>query len=398
MSRINTNVSAMNTQRLMGQTNEAFGRTVGRLSSGFRINRAADDAAGLGIANKLRADIGALGQASRNATQANSLLQVAEGAITQLSAISDRMKTLAVQSASDSVNDDSRALIQAEFAELQQEIDRIVNTTKFQGETLLDGTFGETFTVNAGGFEAADIAAFEALDAVEAASFSVANESGLQNGAYTVTVSGTNNEVITLSNADGSQAVNRVLALDGSQDVDGDQQLTFVLDGATISFTISGGATTAERGDLNGFELNTDVNVTGSDVEFMVSVSGNQASDDNISIATMDVSRTTLGLDNSISLGSKSDAVTAIGAIDDAIKALSETLGDIGAAQNRLSFASANVDTTIENFAAAESVIRDADFAAEATEFARLQILQQAQVAMLAQANSAPQGVLRLIQ
>ncbi|TVP45403.1 MAG: flagellin FliC [Gemmatimonadales bacterium] len=277
MSRINTNVTSLNAQRNISQTNQAFGRTVGRLSSGFRINRAADDAAGLGIANKLRSDIRALKQASSNATQANSLLQVAEGATNQISNIVDRMKELASQSASDSVNNDGRALIQAEFSQLQDEITRIVDTTKFQGTELLSGG-------------------------------------------------------------------------------------------------------------------------TGDPLQFMVSVSGNAAGDgqDFISLDVQDLTLTALGLDAS-SLASRDDAVEAIGALDEAIGKISAALGDIGAAQNRLDFAQANVATTIENFSAAESVIRDADFAAEASEFARLQILQQSQIAMLAQANAAPQGVLQLI-
>src|SRR5690606_19929352 len=138
--RINTNVASLNSQRILGQTGVALSRNIGRLSSGFRINRAADDAAGLGIANQLRADLRAMRQASRNAEQASSLLQVAEGATQTIQTIVERMKELAVQAASDNVSD--RTSIQAEFLQLQNEIQRIVDTTKFQNSKLLDGSFG----------------------------------------------------------------------------------------------------------------------------------------------------------------------------------------------------------------------------------------------------------------
>ena len=137
MSRINTNVPAMSALRQLGSNSRMLARSVGRLSSGFRINRAADDAAGLGIANTLRADIRATRQAARNNEQANSVLQVMEGGAQQVTGILERMKELASQSASDSVDNQARAQINSEFDELSAEVDRIVSTTKFQGQALL---------------------------------------------------------------------------------------------------------------------------------------------------------------------------------------------------------------------------------------------------------------------
>jgi len=281
--RINTNVPALNTQRILSQTNTAIARSIGRLSSGYRINRAADDAAGLGIANQMRADLRAMNQAARNAEQASSALQIAEGAAQTIASILDRMKELAVQAASDNTSDDGRLKIQAEFALLQEEITRIVDTTKFQGKTLLDGSWGQ-----------------------------------------------------------------------------------------------------------------------GTPVTFMVSVSGNEgqngaAGADDIELGTLDLRLETLGLDTH-SLGTKADAQAAISAIDGAISMVSDAFGQIGAAQNRLDYALTNVRTAIENVSAAESTIRDADMAAEMTTFTRNQILQQTGMAMLAQANAAPQLVLRLLQ
>src|SRR5690606_30505727 len=140
--RINTNVAAINTHRALTVTNDKLGKALGRLSTGFRINRAADDAAGLGIANQLRATTRALQQATRNAEQANSMLQIMEGAAGKVEAILERMKELATQAASDNVDAQGRARIDEEFQALRQEIDRIVSTTKFQGQALLNGTLG----------------------------------------------------------------------------------------------------------------------------------------------------------------------------------------------------------------------------------------------------------------
>src|SRR5690348_3919712 len=142
--RINTNVSAMNAANNLSRVQNAVSSSMEKLSSGFRINHASDDAAGLGIANKLRADGRALSQASRNAEQTNSLLQVAEGATGTIQSILERMKELATQSGSDTVDPAGRASINAEFTALRSEIDRTVSTTKFEGNTLLDGTFGST--------------------------------------------------------------------------------------------------------------------------------------------------------------------------------------------------------------------------------------------------------------
>jgi flagellin len=142
--RINTNVSAMNAHRQLGQTQSAVSDSMAKLSSGFRINRAADDAAGLGIANQMRAGIRSMNQASRNAEQANSLLQISEGATSGIQKMLERMKELATQSNSDTVDTDGRSRIDAEFQQLKSEITRTVSTTKFQGKTLLDGGFGNS--------------------------------------------------------------------------------------------------------------------------------------------------------------------------------------------------------------------------------------------------------------
>ncbi|MHB1167856.1 MAG: flagellin N-terminal helical domain-containing protein [Longimicrobiales bacterium] len=272
--RINTNVSSLNTQRILGKTGTQLAQNIGRLSSGFRINRAADDAAGLGVANKLRSDIRALQQAARNAEQGTALLQIAEGATQTIGNIVDRMKELAAQAAS--ANSGDRAGLQAEFELLSEEIDRIVDTTKYQ-------------------------------------------------------------DVELLRPADPATPLN-----------------------------------------------------------FLVSASGDYAAADNANFVSLDVvDLSALGLG---ALDLETAAATALDTLDTAVETINGALSDIGAAQNRLDFAYENVRTTIENYAAAESTIRDADMAAEMSTFTKNQILQQAGTAMLAQANAAPQSILRLLQ
>lgn len=371
--RINTNVSALNTQRILSQTNTAVSRSIGRLSSGYRINRAADDAAGLGIANQMRADLRGLRQASRNAEQANSLLQIAEGAAQTIQNIVERMKELAVQAASDNTSDEGRAKIQKEFALLQDEINRIVDTTKFQGKNLLDGTFGNVLDTGAG----------STLLGVAGVSADTVVLDGAAAGTYTLSATATG---VTLRDAAGN-AQTIAGTVDGAQ---GEQTWNFSQFGIKITTT---NLATADTGDLV---------VTGGTVSFMVSVSGEQGSAggagrDDVSISTLNLSLSALGLDTD-SLATKAGAQTAITNIDNAISLISDVFGEIGAAQNRLDYALTNVRTAIENVSAAESTIRDADMAAEMTEFTRNQILQQAGTAMLAQANTAPQLVLRLLQ
>ena len=371
--RINTNAASLNSQRILGQTGMNVTRSIGRLSSGFRINRAADDAAGLGIANKLRADTRALRQAARNAEQATSLLQVAEGAVQTVQNIVDRMKELAMQSASDNVNDTDRALIQDEFTQLQSEITRVVDTTKFQGATLLNGSLGNVA-------DTADVASTLTAQG----GFSAFRITGAQSGTYTVAQ---DDGAVTITNGDGSLS-QTVTAVAG-----GAQTLTFDKLGISID-------THANFAIADGSEnLSGDMVVAGGDTSFLVSSSGAYGAGgaDSVSISSLDLQLTTLGLDAD-TLANKTGAQAALINIDAAITTISGVFGDIGAAQNRIDYATANVKTSIENFAAAESTIRDADMAAEMAEFTKNQILQQAGVAMLAQANSAPQLVLRLLQ
>jgi flagellin len=368
--RINTNVASLNSQRILGQTGSAVNRSIGRLSSGFRINRAADDAAGLGIANTLRADVRSLRQASRNAEQANSVLQVMEGATTQIGSILERMKELATQAnsgTSGADNGDAKTQLNAEFQTLIGELDRIVGTTTFNGQTLLAGGFGTS---------------------VDAASTVLSTD----NGVFSASLNGTAAGAYTLhDNNDGTFTLT---------DAGGTSQTVTQADGrGTMSFSTFG--ISLEVDDQFAATADADIGVltvaAGGAGSFMVSSSGQYAGSDLVSVSAVDVDSTSLGV-NGEDVLTGGNAQSALSAIDTAINTLNTAIGTIGAAQNRIGYAMQNVNTSIENVAAAESTIRDADMAAEMADFTKNQILQQAGVAMLAQANSAPQLVLRLLQ
>jgi flagellin len=362
--RINTNVSALTAQRNLQNTAAAVQKSMAKLSSGFRINSASDDAAGLAIANKFRADIRSLTQASRNAEQANSVLQIAEGGAANVEKILERMKELATQSAADAVDTDGRTQINNEFNQLSSEIDRITSTVKFQGDTLLNGSYGSTV------------------------SFSSATTTGIYNvrltggaaGNYTL-AHGTG--VATLTGAGGSQTLAAAAATAGT--------LNFSTFGVSIDVHNNIGAAS-----LNGQVVTVGA---GSGGKFMVSSSGS-ATNDAITLDSLDLRISTMGLTASTTVGldTRAKAETTLTAIDTAIKYTATALGKIGSAQNRIEFANSNTKTALLNVSAAESVLRDLDMAEEMTKFSKSQILQQAGTAMLAQANQSGQAILQLLQ
>lgn len=370
--RINTNVSALNTLRQLNQSGASLAKSIGRLSSGRRINSASDDAAGLGIANKLRADIRALKQAGRNAEQANSMLQVAEGAAQTIQNIVERMKELGLQAASDNVSDTDRVLINAEYIELKSEITRVVDTSEFQGTSLVDGTLGNVHVAGAGSDTIDDITAVADAGGVTI--------SGTSTGQFDVTQTTT---AVTMTNGGKSQTLSGLSA--------GGQTLSFDLFGIDIvvdsSFNVTANSET--------FDSDAIV-VSGGNTEFVVSVTGAPDGNDRVLLGTMDLQLSTLTTTGTMT--SKALAVTELAAIDVALSKIATTFGTIGAAQNRIGFARQNTAAVTENFAAAESVIRDVDMAAEVTQMTKFQILQQAGTAVLAQANSAPQTILSLLR
>ena len=375
MPAINTNTSALNAQRILGNTSRMFGRSVARLSSGLRINRAGDDAAGLGIANRISADVRGLRQASRNAEQANSMLQVAEGGVQQIQGIIERMKELATQAASDNSGD--RAVLDQEFGLLRSEISRIVGTTEFQGRKMLNGSFGNTLD-----------AASNLLTANNNVQTSSVKVTGAAAATYTISVvNGT-----TLEMTDGTVSEQVTVAATGVQTVNFAQfGISFQ---TALSFDTGAAGTSFSAGTTDTITVNQ-----GTGGAFLVSSSGDYSGQDLVSVGQVDLQVGATGINIAGNdLLTAANAQTALTALDTAIDTVSAAFADIGAAQNRIDFARANTDTAIENFSNAAGVIRDADIAQESTDFAKLSIQQQAATAMLAQANAAPQLLLSLLQ
>jgi flagellin len=586
--RINTNVSALTALSNLNKVQDAVSSSMEKLSSGFRINKAGDDAAGLGISNQLNADIRAMTQASRNAEQAGSVLQIMDGATQNVSTILDRMKELAAQSASDTVDQGARTKINNEFGTLSDELDRIVSTTKFQGASLLDGTFGSkvltggavnassSFTKSANVSSVA-VSSSSTLQTITSsisasviktgntlgtgitgaagATVAVANQGTVNSlSAVPVTVASafTTSQVVTSGAGYAVDGVN-VTGITGDNTVGGSGALTagatyhftavanganvdvqlkdsananvgsvisvapnaasFTTSGLTIglkgtldqaatiaaldtksfkvnqnfSVTLSGGGaatqsasitddgsshtlafgnygatialTTGSAASVNGKTLNvteadslkldatgtggavsqtiaisggtqamsfssfgltinlgasstaaslkTDVSgglnaivQTGSrQAEFLVSSSQSYGANDLISLDAINLSATTLGVNKAaVDLTTAGGAQSALATIDLAIGRVGDAIGAIGASENRVNYANANVKTAIQNFTAANSAIKDVDMASEMTSFSKNQILSQAGTAMLAQANQMGASVLQLLK
>jgi flagellin len=364
--RINTNVSALNAQRQLSLTNASVNQAITRLSSGFRINRAADDAAGLGIANKLRGDIRSMTQAARNGDQANSLAQIAEGAVSGVQKLLERMKELATQANSATADTDARTRLQAEWNALVAEVGRTAVTTQFGSTKLINGGFGT----------------------------SVSGGTALTtSGVHAVASSGASAGTYTLSVVAGVAQITANGITQTLTDAGGKQTLNFSQFGISIQ-TAYGYAANALH--------DATVIVSGDGGSFMISSSGSYGGSDLISFSSVDM-RTGFhdgsGLNiDSLTLDTMLNAQTALSRIDTAIGKVSAALGSIGAFQNRVENSVANLRAAIENLSASESVIRDLDMAAEMTVFSRNQILQQAGTAMLAQANQSSQSILQLLR
>ena len=385
--RVNNNIAAINSKRQLNANNRMLGQKLERLASGLRINRAADDAAGLSIREGMRAEISGLKVNVSNAEQATNLIQVAEGSLNEVNAILVRMRELAVQSSSSTVNDQNRESIQAEFSQLTQEIDRIAQATSYNSQTLLTG-FGNT--VNDG--------SSTAVSTSNATGVTDVRISGAESGTYTFVDDDASDGEVTLGNGTATQTIRLATQLDGS-DVATGSQVVANFDRLGVQVTLAGasveGATGAySDGDLDGTTIQVDSGTGGS---FQVGPTDSAFNRIEVNVGDMTATGSKLNL-SSAGVASISDARSSITTIDLAITEVAAERGNLGAFQNRLSFTIAYTENEIENIQASEASISDADVAAEVTQFTRAQILSQASTAMLAQANVIPQNALALLQ
>lgn len=388
--RINTNIEAMNAQRNLGATALAFGKSVEKLSSGLRINRAADDAAGLAISEKLRAQVRGLNQAQRNAQDGISMVQTAEGALNEVHSMLQRMRELSVQASNSTLSSTDLESVATEMNALKAEINRIAGSTTFNGQALLTGAL----TVSQSGGTAA---VGTALATIAAASISAINVSGAK-ASTTYTLTSQAGGKVTLDDGAGNS---QQITLDATIGADGTLSANFSTLGVNITIV---GDSLKTAADL-ATDLDSKTVVTGAGGAANFQIGANATDTLAVTFANANTSQygTALGaLDTAITNFTGGPTVayaqSLITELDAALGNVSTTRGNFGAVQNRLEHTVASLGVASENLQASESRIRDVDVAAEMVAFTRSQILQQAGTAILAQTNQAPQSILALLR
>ena len=391
--RINQNIQAINAYRNLSTTNPAMGKSLEKLSSGFRINRAADDAAGLVISQGLRAQVSGLRQATRNAQDGISVVQTAEGALNEVHTMLNRMRDLAVQSVNASNDAEARTAANNEITELKGEIGRIATQTKFGSQALLDGSYGLTKSSTSANVAAATVT----LTAGDTFSFTV-------DGVSVTTAAVTAGEAGAYNGDDLAEFIQNEVrsGLLGAGRADLAETFTVKAESAGAGFSLK-----VEQG--GGFDITGtpaaagNAALTGAVTFAAATASSGTAATFQVganSGETIEVSGFNL---SSLASGITGDVLNATNAtnfiddMDSAIKAVSGARGQLGAVQNRFESTINNLQVTTENLSASESRIRDTDMALEMVSFTRHQVLQQAGTAMLGQANQLPQSVLRLL-
>ncbi|MCB2173889.1 flagellin [bacterium] len=481
---INTNVMSLNAQRNLGSTQSSLSKSMQRLSSGLRINSAKDDAAGLGISDRMTSQIRGLNQAARNANDGISLAQTAEGALQESTNILQRMRELAVQSANDTNTAADRASLQAEVGQLIEELDRIANNTTFNNKILLDGSMNDAvFHVGANANQTISVSISDAranslgsnatstttgVSAVGTATGLTAIAGFSINGvSISVTADGVSSADADSSALALANAVNEKAATSGvsatanattvnlgavAADADGFSGTTFEING--VGITVDSVALNDSNGNLtdainavsnqtgvtaslnasnqmiltaadgrniqletNGLAANDDVFgsfafanagtavdniVTGtvsfnSNEAYVIAGSTNVAATNGQLISDGTTAVTTTSSMSNVNISTQAGANLAITNIDRAIGQIDESRGDLGAVQNRFESTIANLNNVAENLSAARSRILDADIAMETSNMTKQNILQQAGVSILAQANQMPQLALSLL-
>ena len=414
------NLQAMNTNRQLGITTSAQAKSTEKLSSGYKVNRAADDAAGLSISEKMRSQIRGLNKASSNASDGISAVQTAEGALNEVHSMLQRMNELATQAANDTNTDTDRNAIQKEVDQLTQEIDRVASTTQFNTMNLIDGSFtGKKLQVGALEGQNIDIN----IKAMSAKGLSLLDGgvASLANGGYLDTTTAD-----LVKDADSSLNGTNQLQKGASYKYFDAKTITTQKDTNGLSCgTTAGWFQVDDSGTIVGTDKGKNAVKTGG-VTATTDVAENQVEAVSKLTDTSGVDKTNLLLDaagkngakpaqgntitisadgkkaslsgNGVKVDSNEHAGQAMTTIQKAIETVSSQRSSLGAIQNRLEHTIANLDTTSENTQSAESRIRDTDMASEMVTYSKNNILAQAGQSMLAQANQSTQGVLSLLQ
>lgn len=410
MLSVQTNVSAISAQRHLSATSNALGTAMERLSSGFRINRAADDAAGLAVSEKLKAQIGGLNQASRNSQDGISMIQTAEGALDEVQSMMQRMRDLAVQASSDTNSSIERSNINLELAQLGQEIGSISTRTKFNGQALLNGSLVTTQTTAAQGYAAgttAELFTGRTLSANTAGSVTSISLAASQSGMGYKFSADTTANTVTLTQINTSGAATGLAETISASAINAGSSLAMNFSASGVKISIAaGGAVTANNIAASFATTGLTVDATMGSGTATLQTGANQGDTTTVGFVDTRLTGTTAssemnGLFTALNTynGSQTqtNAANLITSLDSALGYISSSRATLGAAQNRLQHTIANLETTSENLSASNSRIRDVDVATESSNMAKNQVLEQAGVSVLAQANQLPQLALKLL-
>ena len=372
---VNTNVAALVAQRHLTSATDMLNQSMERLSSGKRINSAKDDAAGLQISNRLQSQMRGLDVAVRNANDGISIMQTAEGAMNEVTNIMQRMRDLSLQSANGSNSKAERTALQEEVTALNDELNRIAETTSFGGRKLLNGSFGKSaFQIGAASGEAVQVELKSMRsDGIDMGGFSyIANGRASSNWHVK---DGANDLSMSFTNRFGETETIQINAKAG----DDIEELATYINGQTDKVT----ASVNEEGQLHLF-------MAGEETSGTLSFSGDLANELGLRLKGYDA------VDN-IDITSVGGAQQAVAVLDTAMKYVDSHRAELGAYQNRFSYAINNLDNIHENVAASKSRIQDTDYAKETTQMVKQQILQQVSTTILAQAKQAPNLALTLL-
>jgi len=380
--RINYNQSAILANSCLNRTDKNLSNSMERLSSGFKINHAKDNPAGYAISNRMSAQIGGLGVAKANTNDGISVVETADGAMSEISSMLQRMSELAVQAGTDTVSDDDRAVIDSEIQQLKKEITRIANDTEFNGQPLLNGNF--------------DLKGYTDNENVKVSYYS----EEVNVAKYDLNFAG-----LITNKGDGSYSVKNSILKTAFPGVEG---LKSEYNGSILKITGDGNFDLRlDIKDGENFSEKVNIDITGIGA-MKIQAGANEGQE--ISIRIQEISLKKFGLDdlkftpdldddgNPIEGSSAANAQKGIAAIKDAMSYLSEARAKLGAYQNRMEHNTTNLDVSSENMTASYSRIMDVDMAEEMTIYSTQQILSQAGISMLSQANQLPEKVLQLLQ
>ncbi|HJF55099.1 MAG TPA: flagellin [Anaerotruncus colihominis] len=385
---VRSNIMAVNAQRQLGMNNSQVGKALEKLSSGYRINRAGDDASGLAISEKMKAQIKGLDTASLNSQDGISLVQTAEGALTEVHNMLNRMTELATRAANGINEDSNRASLQKEVAKLQEEIDRISEGTNFNNLKLLNGSQtykgndaligkGTTNGVMGLSVEGGNLSADDTISV---------NISADSVGKITVTAS--DNTVVFTTTQTGKGFYS--ITADVSKVTDESVKKAWA--GVTINFSVDQACDTTKK-----YVAGEQKFTAGENNSMQLQIGDTADSFNQLKVSIGDMSSAALGVDK-VDISTQDGAAKAIDIIRNAIDRVSSQRASLGATQNRLEYTINNLDTASENLQAANSRIRDTDMAKMMMEYTKMNVLTQSAQAMLAQANQQPQSVLQLLQ